>query len=606
MCTPRRARQASTGPSSGPASTSTACPGEPVASTSASPCPTSHATTDHPAGGQPGVTTRVGTRTSSRPTSTATSNARSRRDRTSTASTTVTATSSSAPAHPDGHGTTPPWTAAARSATSTSQPTSGPASHAHTSAAAGLTTDSTAARTPRTVAGGTTGAARRLASNETRLTVPLSPAINGAVAIPAAAGMTSASATPGGTPRSRSRRAHPGAIRTRAAVAAADSANPGSTASRGTHSSSPTTVTASAGTADLLRPMASASRTTPPMTAARSTLGDGRARTTNPTSASPAPAAHTRGPARSSRSRNSTAPATTARFAPDTAVRWVSPAARKSSATSGVWSRVSPTVSPGSSPAERSGNTPDAVRRPSRRVPAARCHHGGAVISTGAPRTRSTATVRSLREGGASSPSARTDWPGSSPDQPSAGAIRSTRPPVVQRPAPAAASIRSAAIVSWPPAAIGRPVAGRTGRGSSVSVTRTVAEAPVDAASASGCPATIATLVPTTTAAAAAHPSAAAAPAAQPRPRARRASTTPPASSRPPTTATPVTPASSPARVTAQTASAAGTSRRSGGAAVWSSALSLTADVMPPPPVHAAGRTCARRCRRSRGAGRRG
>ena len=47
-------------PRRGPTSTRTARPGSPVASTSASPCPTSHATTDHPAGGHPGGTTRVG------------------------------------------------------------------------------------------------------------------------------------------------------------------------------------------------------------------------------------------------------------------------------------------------------------------------------------------------------------------------------------------------------------------------------------------------------------------------------------------------------------------------------------------------------------------
>ena len=94
---------------------------------------------------------------------------------------------------------------------------------------------------------------------------------------------------------------------------------------------------------------------------------------------------------------------------------------------------------PGRSPASAGGSVPAAARRPDRSPPAADCHHGGAVTSRGAPRTRSTATVRSARSGGASRPSAVTICPGSSPRQPSAGASSSTRPPTVQLPAPAVA-----------------------------------------------------------------------------------------------------------------------------------------------------------------------
>ena len=63
----------------GPASTSTTQPGRAVASTTASPWPTSHATITQPAGGQPGGTSRVGTITTAAPASTASSTARRRR-----------------------------------------------------------------------------------------------------------------------------------------------------------------------------------------------------------------------------------------------------------------------------------------------------------------------------------------------------------------------------------------------------------------------------------------------------------------------------------------------------------------------------------------------
>src|SRR4029079_11890026 len=93
--------------------------------------------------------------------------------------------------------------------------------------------------TPSPVAGATAGTASRFAATVTRLTPPLSPAITGAVATQAAAGTTSASAIPGGTPRRRSPPAHPGATRTSAAVASTESPKPGSTASAGSTNSNP-------------------------------------------------------------------------------------------------------------------------------------------------------------------------------------------------------------------------------------------------------------------------------------------------------------------------------------------------------------------------------
>ena len=66
----------------------------------------------------------------------------------------------------------------------------------------------------------------------------------------------------------------------------------------------------------------------PPITAARSTLADGWTTTTKANSATAASATAIRGP--TSAAVNSTAPHTMVTLAPDTAVRWVSPAARKS------------------------------------------------------------------------------------------------------------------------------------------------------------------------------------------------------------------------------------------------------------------------------------
>ena len=627
VVTPSRSRQASTGPSSGPASTSTARPGCPVASTSASPCPTSHATTAQPGGGQPGRSTRVGTRTSRRPTTTARSSGRTRRERASSTTTTTTAASSPAPAGPPGHGTTAPGTAAARSATVTSQPTAGPASQAHPCAAGIATGDSTAASTPSTVAGATAGAATRFATTVTRLTLPLRPASSGAVARQAAAGTASISATPGGTPRCRIRATHPGTTSTSAAVASTDRPNPGSAASAGSAISSPSTVAASAGTAVRSRPSARASSTMAPIAAARSTLGDGRASTTKPRSAAALSAAATRGSARSRRRSPSTAPATIARLLPETAVRWLSPAARKSSRSSAGRLRVSPTASPGSRAAGASGRTAAALRRPSRSVPAAVCHQGARPTSRGPPRTLSTATVRSLRVAGASRPSAVTGCPGSSSDQPSAGAISRTRPPPVHRP-PAVCAARSTAGTSTcvAPGRRSTPEE-RSSRGSSPTTTCRVAAAPCPAAVRTGWSRSITACAVMTSAAASAQP-----PAATSTARRLRS----PPSSRPPARAAPTTPPTGPvcrpSSTTAHAAPAAGTSRRSGGRVGTASApagrsggpgragacsgtdpaparriLDRTGSgargAVTPAPAHAAARAAARRCPRPRGAG---
>ena len=63
----------------------------------------------------------------------------------------------------------------------------------------------------------------------------------------------------------------------------------------------------------------------------------------------------------------------------------------------GPWRRVSPTTSPGSSPAGRGSSDPAARRRraPSRSPPAARCSASGSPTASGGPRAESTATTSS-------------------------------------------------------------------------------------------------------------------------------------------------------------------------------------------------------------------
>jgi hypothetical protein len=303
-------------------------------------------------------------------------------------------------------------------------------------------------------------------------------------------------------------------------------------------------------------------------------------------------AAARRGSARSSRSRPSTVPATIARLAPDTATRWLRPAARKSSRTSTGRSRVSPIASPGSSPAGASGRTVAAARRPSRSVPAPVCHHGARAAARGAPRTRSTATVRSALAGRASRPDASTSWPGSSLDQPSAGAISSTRPPPRHR-VPRASAVRSVAGTTTC-AMPGRPASpGRSTRGSSRTTTVRVAAAPRSAAARSGCSRTADVCAVTTRPAASAQPAAATTAAGS----CRRS----PASSTQPAAATATTPPAGPVyrppRTTAHVARAAGTNRRSGGRTPRPTRTGPRSCVaLMSAPALAAGRAAAHRC----------
>ena len=134
---------------------------------------------------------------------------------------------------------------------------------------------------PRTVAGPTTGATRRLAPTATRLTWPEIAATSGVQASWAAAGTATASASQRGSQRASASR-QPGASSRIPPVASTESAKPTEVASPGSTSRSTTSATPRA-RLPRCRPLEPrASRPTPPMAAARSTLGSVRASSTNP------------------------------------------------------------------------------------------------------------------------------------------------------------------------------------------------------------------------------------------------------------------------------------------------------------------------------------
>src|SRR6185312_3312269 len=145
------------------------------------------------------------------------------------------------------------------------------------------TVATSAAAKPSTVTTGTAGSASTFAGIATRLIRPEMAAITGAVTRCAAVATARDSASTGGTCHLRNVASQPGAINSRAAVANADIANPGSVANNGSHTSNASTVAARAGTACLGRPDARDTNATAAIKAARKTLGDGRATRTNPT-----------------------------------------------------------------------------------------------------------------------------------------------------------------------------------------------------------------------------------------------------------------------------------------------------------------------------------
>ena len=196
-CTSRDRRHAAIGCGSGPVSTTTARPG-PVGRTNASPCPTSQPTATHPAGGQPESPGSGATQTSSAPTAEAVTQGRRRTCRLHhpqlSSRARVTAASAHAPSTPSHHSRVPPGS---REQTRAIRPMTQAGTAASQATAVASRTDRGASRadtTPRTVVGGTSGAARRLASTATVVTVPCSSTMTGAQMTCAARGTAAARA----------------------------------------------------------------------------------------------------------------------------------------------------------------------------------------------------------------------------------------------------------------------------------------------------------------------------------------------------------------------------------------------------------------------------
>ena len=117
------------------------------------------------------------------------------------------------------------------------------------------------------------------------------------------------------------------------AVASTDSAKPAETTSQGSTSRSTTVATPSA-RAPRERPRWPIdNNATDPIAAARTTLGSGRASTTNPATPTSPTTVSIRPRAPRPRATTTRKPTTNVRLVPDTAARWVSPVVRKSSTT---------------------------------------------------------------------------------------------------------------------------------------------------------------------------------------------------------------------------------------------------------------------------------
>lgn len=407
--TPSRLRQPSTRPGSGPVSRRAARPG-PVATTVAAPWPTSHWTTAQPGGGQrPAPSSSAVTpphpapaaSTPAHVTGTRTDlpaggplRARGRLERILTRARTPSAIrpNSATPAPPCGHGTVPPGTSASPRATTPTQRQLQPATQARTWATGGHSGATSAASSPSTVAGAIAGSTSRFAGTDTRLTPGASSSSTGAQASCAATGAAMATARTRGSLRAR-RDTSGGPSRSRPPVAVADSAKPNERASHGSSASSTITAADSAGTPAARRPRHRPTSPTAVMAAARTTLGSGLASTTKPATA--AAATPSRGPRRSLRRASSTAPPTMARLAPLTAVRWVRPEARIAASRSSASALVSPTTSPGRSPATSGWSPPTASRSPSRNGCAARHQAAGRSRTSGAVVGWSSATAGS-------------------------------------------------------------------------------------------------------------------------------------------------------------------------------------------------------------------
>ena len=164
-------------------------------------------------------------------------------------------------------------------------------------------------------------------------------------------------------------------------MATEDSAKPKDRASHGSSASTTTIAAPSTGSPADRRERLRPSSPIAPMAAARTTLGSGRARTTNPARATRARTGRARLGMPSSTHRPRTSPVTTATLLPLTAVRCVIPVARIASVRSAGVRLVSPMTRPGSNPRASAGAESTDARKPgpqplrTRRHGPGRCDH---------------------------------------------------------------------------------------------------------------------------------------------------------------------------------------------------------------------------------------
>ena len=347
----------------------------------ASPCPTSQLTACQRSGGHPGLGglfSEAAIRTSSNP------NATTRRFMISVPNTSM-ATLASVTTVMDhgvaGQAISAPGRAAPTCAAQRIHCAHQPASHPVKAAAPGAMTPSPAVANPNTVAGPTAGPVMAFVASPTTLTRSEIVVTTGWVANCAASGTAHSSASQRGAHAMASTQRRANTMIP--ALASTDRVNPMDRLSHGSTSSSPVMATArclSPRTVVAWEP--TASRATVPIAAARRTLGSVRHRAMNTTTAT--------APTRSShrpRTPHQRAPtmqnaARIDRFAPDTAVRWVRPVTMKSSRSSSVMWRRSPTTNDGTRARRSVGRSATASRNPPRTCSTARPGQpGGATTS---------------------------------------------------------------------------------------------------------------------------------------------------------------------------------------------------------------------------------
>ena len=384
-----------------------------------------------------------------------------------TTSSTAAAANSPAPRPVPGQGTVARGASAAVRAILAIARVGSAASHATQPAAVVDTTESSAVATPRTVAGATKGAASRFATTPTTDTELCSSTITGAHISWAATGTAKA----GPQPRMRRGRHRPIAAPQGPAnssspkVARVDSAKPADRDSHGSQQSRTRTATESAGMParrlDVLRP----SNPTPPIAAARTTLGSGRTSTTNPSRSTAASGGRQRRrtPRRPANPR--AAARTIATLEPLTADRWVIPVTSMASSRSAGVREVSPMTSPGRRPRASVGSPSVAAANRVRTTSAVRATRPGSSRTVGEPRGVSTATTSSARSSaGASCPTACTRDCQGRPSQVRSANTRTGDATAVSTPRPSMWSTSSRR--TTPAAFDGRPGGASTALGS--------------------------------------------------------------------------------------------------------------------------------------------